>query len=307
VEEFLLAHYGAGGEVPSKVAVARNFPGRVALEASLEEIRGGRVSLFVPRWGEYAHLVDVAKKNLEYFIELAELSRARRGELAAVFEELGAALGLEEPPARLEMVDVSNLGPQSMVASLVVFKDGIPDKNSYRRYRVKTLKGQDDLAAVAEVVRRRFARLKAGEGEAPDLFLVDGGPNQLNAALRALETALSGGQAVAAFAKDPDRLFLAGEREPAALSEAASLFLARVRDEAHRFAVEYHRAVRGRAASRSLLDEVEGIGPARKKSLLKHFGSLQNVMAATREELAAAPKMTARAAETLYEYLHGGR
>jgi excinuclease ABC subunit C len=307
LEEFLLGHYGAGAEVPPKVALPRNFAGRPALEASLAEIRGGRVTLFVPRWGEYAHLVDVAAKNLEYFVEISELSRARRGELSAVFEELGAVLGLEEPPRRLEMVDVSNTGPQSVVASLVVFAGGVPDKNSYRRYRIKTVKGQDDPAAIAEVVRRRFARVKAGEGQAPDLFLVDGGPNQLGAALQALENVSFGGQGAAAFAKDPDRLFAAGEREPAVISEAASLFLARVRDEAHRFAVEYHRAVRGRAATRSMLDEVKGIGPARKKALLKHFGSLEKVMSATAEELAASPRMTAPAARALYEYLHGGR
>lgn len=307
LEEFLLGHYGAGAEVPRKVAVGRNFPGRSALAASLEEIRGGPVSLFVPRWGEYAHLVDVAAKNLQYFVEISELSRARRGELSAVFEELGAALGLEEPPRRLEMVDISNIGSKSMVASLVVFGDGVPDKSSYRRYRIKTVKGQDDLAAVAEVAQRRFSRAKTAAEKTPDLFLVDGGPNQLNAALRKLENEGFGGQAVAAFAKAPDRLFLAGKREPAPISEAAALFLARVRDEAHRFAVEYHRAVRGRAATRSMLDEVEGIGPARKKSLLKYFGSLEKVMAATLEELAAAPKMTARVAGALYEYLHGGR
>jgi excinuclease ABC subunit C len=307
LEEFLLGHYGAGAEVPPKVAVARSFAGRPVLEASLAEIRGGRVTVFVPRWGEYAHLVDVAKKNLEYFVEISELSRARRGELSAVFEELGAVLGLEEPPHRLEMVDVSNTGPKSVVGSLVVFVDGVPDKNSYRRYRIKTVKGQDDPAAIAEIVRRRFARVKAAEGIMPDLFLVDGGPNQLNAALRALEDAGWRGQTAAAFAKDPDRLFAAGERQPAVLSEAASLFLARVRDEAHRFAVEYHRAARGRAATRSILDEVKGVGPARKKSLLKHFGSLEKVISATAEELAAAPRMTAPVARTLYEYLHGGR
>ena len=307
LEEFLLGHYGAGAEVPAKVAVPRNFGGRLALEASLAEIRGGRVTLFVPRWGEYAHLVDVARKNLEYFVEISELSRARRGELSAVFEELGAALGLEEPPRRLEMVDISNTGPKSVVGSLIVFVDGVPDKNSYRRYRIKTVKGQDDPAAIAEIVRRRFARARAGEGIMPDLFLVDGGTNQLNAAVKALENAGLGGQTAAAFAKDPDRLFAAGEREPAPISEAASLFLARVRDEAHRFAVEYHRAVRGRAATRSILDEVKGIGPARKKSLLKHFGSLDKVMSATAEELAAAPGMNARVAGNLHEYLHGGR
>jgi excinuclease ABC subunit C len=307
LEQFLLSHYGAGAEVPPKITVTRNFPGRNALAPSLAEKRGGTVAIFVPRWGEYAHLTNVAEKNLRYFIEAAEFSKARRGELAAVFEELAAATGAAEPPRRLEMVDISNLGPKSVVGSLVVFGGGIPDKNSYRRYRVKTISGQDDLAAVAEVTKRRFAKVKNGEEQPPDLFLVDGGPNQLAAAARAAAEAGCGEQTIAAFAKSPDRFFTRGARAAAALSEAATLFLARVRDEAHRFAVEYHRKVRRRGVSKSLLDEVDGIGPVRKKALLKHFGSLKQIMSTSAEELARAPKMSTRAARALFDYLHGAR
>lgn len=307
LEQFLLSHYGAGAEVPPRIAVSRSFPGRSALAASLAEKRGGPVGVIVPRWGEYAHLVAVATKNLEYFIEAYELSKARRGELAAVFEELGAAVASPEPPRRLEMVDISNIGPKSVVASLVVFDGGVPDKNAYRRYRVRTVRGQDDLASIAEVTKRRFTRIKRGEDRPPDLFLVDGGPNQLAAAARAVAAAGFAEQPLAAFAKKPDRLYVPGSREVAALSEAATLFVARVRDEAHRFAVEYHRKVRDRGAAKSLLDEVEGIGPARKKALLRYFGSVEKIMTASAAELARAPKMTARAAGALFEYLHGGR
>jgi excinuclease ABC subunit C len=305
--EFILGHYGAGAEIPPKIAVARNFKEKNALAASLAGKRGGAVAVAVPRWGEYAHLVAVATKNLEYFIEASELSKARRGELAAVFEELGVGLALGEPPVRLEMVDISNIGPKSVVGSLVVFDGGVPDKGAYRRYRVRTVPGQDDLAAIAEVTKRRFGRVKSGEDRPPDLFLVDGGPNHLAAAFRAVAEVGLEEQAVAAFAKDPDRLFVRGSREPAVISEAATLFLARARDEAHRFAIEYHRKVRRRAAARSILDDVKGIGPARKKSLLRCFGSVEKVMAASADELAQAPKMTARAAQALYDYLHGAR
>jgi excinuclease ABC subunit C len=307
LEQFLLSHYGAGAEVPPKIAVARSFSGRSVLAASLAEKRGGVVGIVVPRWGEYAHLVGVAAKNLEYFIEASELSKARRGELVAVFEELGAATALAKPPSRFEMVDISNTGPTSVVGSLVVFDAGVPDKSSYRRYRIRTVAGQDDLAAIAEVAKRRFARVKSGDDQPPDLFLVDGGLNQLTAAARAVVEAGFEGQKVAAFAKDPDRLFVGGSRQAAAISEAATLFLARVRDEAHRFAVEYHRKVRARAASKSILDEVEGIGPTRKKALLKHFGSAKKIMSASLDELARAPKMTTRAAQALFDYLHGAR
>jgi excinuclease ABC subunit C len=307
LEQFLLSHYGAGAEVPPKIAVARSFSGRSVLAASLAEKRGGVVGIVVPRWGEYAHLVGVAAKNLEYFIEASELSKARRGELAAVFEELGAATALAKPPGRFEMIDISNTGPKSVVGSLVVFDAGVPDKSSYRHYRIRTVPGQDDLAAIAEVTKRRFARVKSGDDQLPDLFLVDGGLNQLTAAARAVAEAGFEGQKVAAFAKDPDRLFVSGSRQAAAISEAATLFLARVRDEAHRFAVEYHRKVRARAASKSILDEVEGIGPTRKKALLRHFGSVEKIMSASIDELARVSKMTTRAARALFDYLHGAR
>jgi excinuclease ABC subunit C len=137
--------------------------------------------------------------------------------------------------------------------------------------------------------------------------LVDGGSSQLGAASRALAAGGFEGQAVAAFAKDPDRLFVVGSRDAAAISEAATLFLARVRDEAHRFAVEYHRKLRARATSKSILDDVAGIGPARKKALLRHFRSLENIMTASADELRRAPKMTARAARALFDFLHGAR
>jgi excinuclease ABC subunit C len=307
LEEFILGHYGAGAEVPPKIAVARGLPGREALVASLAEKRGGPVSVVAPRRGEYYHLVGVAIKNLEYFIEASELSEARRGELASVFEELGAALALDGPLRRLEMVDVSNTGPKSLVGSLVAFQDGVPDKGSYRRYRIRTVRGQDDLAAIAEVAKRRFARVRSGDEGPPDVFLVDGGSSQLAAASRALAAAGLEGQAVAAFAKDPDRLFVAGSRDAVVISKAATLFLARVRDEAHRFAVEYHRKLRARAASKSILDDVAGIGPARKKALLRHFRSLEKIMTASVDELRRAPRMTAASARALFDYLHGAR
>ncbi len=307
LEEFILGHYGAGAEIPPKIAVARGLPAREALVASLAEKRGGPVSVAAPRRGEYHHLVGVAVKNLEYFIEASELSKARRGELASVFEELGAALALEAPLRRLEMIDISNTGPKSAVGSLVAFQEGVPDKSSYRRYRIRTVRGQDDLAAIAEVTKRRFARIRRGEDGPPDVFLVDGGSSQLGAASRVLAAAGFEGQTVAAFAKDPDRLFVAGSRGAAALSKAATLFLARVRDEAHRFAVEYHRKLRARAAAKSMLDDVAGIGPARKKALLRHFRSLEKIMNASVDELRRAPKMTAASARALFDYLHGAR
>jgi len=307
LEQFLLGHYGAGAEIPPKVAVRRSFAGRAALALSLAEKRGGPVAIIVPRWGEFAHLVAVAEKNLAYFVEASELDRARRGELEAVFEEVAAATGANVPLRRVEMIDVSNLGTSAVVGSLAAFGDGIRDKNRYRRYRIKAGAGRDDLASLAEITRRRFGRVKAGAEEAPDLFVVDGGTNQLAAATRALRELGLPEQTVAAFAKNPDRLYVVDGREPVPLSEAATLFLARLRDEAHRFAVEYHRTVRARGVSKSILDEVAGVGPTRKKALLKHFGSVEKIAAASEEELRVVPAMNARAARAVYAYLHGAR
>jgi len=305
LEELVVSHYGAAGApIPRVVAVPHSFPGRAAVAATLAQIRGAAVQLVVPRRGEGARLLGLAARNLEYFVETAELSRARRGELAAAFADIGRALDLAAPPSRVEMVDISHTAARETVGSLVRFVGGVPDKSGYRHYRVRAATRGDDLAAVAEVVGRRLARVKAGE-EAPDLLLVDGGPTQLGAALAAAPSA--GGPAVAAFAKDPDRLFGAGGKEPLALSAAARLFLARVRDEAHRFARDYHRKLRGRASVRSILDEVKGIGPVRRKALLKRFGAVTNIMSASTEEIAAVPGVGRRAAGELFGHLHGVR
>jgi excinuclease ABC subunit C len=304
LEELLLGHYGGGADIPRRIVLTRSFPGRAALAESLAEKRDGAVSVVVPKWGELAHLASVARKNLDYFVETAELKKARRGELAGIFEEIGATLGAPAPPAAIEMIDISTAGPGTVVGSLVAFVEGVPDKARYRRYRVNGAKAGDDLAAIAEVTKRRLRR--AGPGR-PDVLLVDGGSSQLAASRKAAKDAGAAGQIMAAFAKDPDRLFVADGKMPAPLSEAALLFLARVRDEAHRFAVEYLRKVRGRAVTKSILDEVRGIGPVRKRALLKYFGSVEKVFAAPLEKLAAAPKMDARAASSLFDYLHGGR
>lgn len=307
LEEFLLAHYGAGAEVPKTVALPRRLGDGAAVAASLTILRGGAVQVEAPRRGEGARLVGIAAKNLEYFIETSELSRARRGEMAAAFDELARVLGLEAAPRRIEMIDISNTGGKGVVASLVVFQDGIPDKNSYRRYRLKTLTGQDDFGALAEVAGRRFARGRAPGQPLPDVLLVDGGPGQLNAVLGALPEDVRGGVKIASFAKDPDRLFTAGSKRPAPLTETTRLFLARVRDEAHRFAIAYHRKVRGRALTRSLLDDIPGVGPKRKRALLRRFGSLNALAGATVEELAGVGGIPAAAAQAVFEKLHGGR
>ena len=304
LEEVVLGQYGSGADVPPSVVLSYAVATAEALASSLAEIRGGPVTVNVPRRGERARLVTVARRNLEYFIAATEISRARRGELGAAFAEIGRALALPAPPRRFEMVDVSNFGGGEIVGSLVVFRDGVPDKSEYRRYRVRGLKKADDLAAITEVLERRFARVKKGEAAAPDLMVVDGGGNQLAAAREALTRAGCPGTPVAALAKDPDRLYTPGRATPIALGEGAMLFLARLRDEAHRFAVRYSRRLKRGTVSRSALDAVRGIGPARKKALLKHFGSTEGVAAATLAELAAVPKMTRAAAAAVFDALH---
>jgi excinuclease ABC subunit C len=305
LEEVVLGQYGSGAEVPPSVVLPRAVAAPDALAASLAELRGGPVTVIVPRRGEKARLVTVARRNLEYYIAATEISRARRGELGAAFAEIGRALALPGVPRRFEMVDVSNFGGGEIVGSLVVFRDGVADKNDYRRYRLRRSKKADDLAGITEVVERLFARVKRGEAPAPDLLVVDGGVNQLAAAGEALNRVGHAATPVAAFAKDPDRLYTPGQATPLALGEGPMLFLARLRDEAHRFAVRYSRRLKRGTVSRSALDAVRGIGPTRKKALLKHFGSVEGVAAATLAELGAAPKMTRTAAAAVYDALHG--
>ncbi len=307
VDGFILEHYSRAADVPPIILV-KNKPGDIdALTEYLSGRRGGSVKLQKPHKGKNAALLAMAYKNLRYLVEARSINKAKRGELSQAMRALGSLLGLCDAPRYIELIDISNTGATAAVGSLVAFVDGVPDKSRYRRYRIKGLNGQDDFAGISQVTERRFKRVKAGEEEPPDLFIVDGGKGQLGAAIKALDKLGLSDQPLASLAKgDRDELYSPDSETPVGLSEDVRLFLARIRDEGHRFAITYHRKLRGKKISRSILDDVSGVGPRRKKILLRHFGSVESLAAASIEEIRSVSGIPINIAEAIYNRLHGG-
>ncbi len=333
IEQLLLQLYGAesGDAVPREVLVPVVPADAVALTDWLEQRRGGRVDLRVPRRGDKRSLMDTVTRNAEQTLVLHKTRRA--SDLTArshALAELQMALELDQAPLRIECVDVSNLQGSEVVASLVVFEDGLPRKSEYRRFAVRGVEGSDDVASIAEVVTRRFRRyleereaasdLEITETEAdsvdlppgidpatgrprrfsyaPNLLVVDGGAPQAAAAHHALEALQIDDVAVVGLAKRLEEVFVPGRPDPVILgrtSEALYL-LQRVRDEAHRFAIAYHRQRRSKSMTASALDDIPGLGDVRRKALLRHFGSLRGLKAATVQEIAEVPGVGPRTA-----------
>ncbi len=300
---FLEQYYGGEGRpVPPEIVVEQAPAGAAALAGWLGGRRGGRVALTVPARGEKRQLLDLARQNARLALA-QELAAGEAGRPERALGELAEALGLSAPPRRVECFDVSNLQGREAVAAMVVFVDGRPARGEYRRFRVRTVAGPDDYAMMGEVLGRRFAR---SDWPLPDLVLVDGGRGQLGVARRVLEERGLGAIPAFGLAKEEELVFAAGWPEPVVLSRrsAALQLLQRLRDEAHRFAVGYHRRVHRRQAMRSALEDVPGIGPRRRRALLGHFGSLDALRRATVEQLAAVPGMTRTVARELHHFLH---
>jgi len=275
------------------------------------------VEIRQPRRGRKRRLLALAVKNAEQRLgqELAVPSHPDlRGE---GLEQLRSALGLPHAPWRLECVDISNFHGKQAVGSLVVFEHGLPRRSHYRRFRIRGPQSPDDFRMMREVLERRFAgALQTEDPEAerrfphlPDLLVVDGGKGQLGVAVRVLEElGLTGQVAVAGLAKQLEEVFLPGRPDPVVLPQdsKALLLVTHLRDEAHRFAITYHRQLRQKTVRQSALDEIPGIGAERKKALLRHFGSVDGLMGAPPEELARVPGIGPELAERLHHGLHGG-
>jgi len=291
----------------------------------LAERRGGPVRLRVPRRGDKKALLETVARNAGETLALHKTRRASDlTTRSKALNEIQDGLGLEDAPLRIECYDVSNLQGTHVVASMVVFEDGLARKSEYRRFAIKGASGTDDISAIHEVITRRFRRYLAerektgeldtlGDPEAaedqdpsaersvvtaqkkfaypPNLVVVDGGPLQADAAARALAELGIDDVAVCGLAKRLEEVWLPGEEYPVILPRSSEglYLLQRVRDEAHRFAIAYHRQKRGKAATASVLDDVPGLGPARRTTLLKHFGSVRKLSAASAEEIAAVP------------------
>ncbi len=311
---FLRQHYAASTSIPPEIACAVVVSDADALAAFAEERRGGRVRVLVPQRGKKRHLAELAMRNAEDALHQERVRwMADRGKtetaLRELYETLRGHVDLEGPPKRIECYDVSHLQGTDVVSSMVVFEDGRPAKEQYRRFRAKVGDHNDDVANLRDTIRRRFSRARHAEGDGageawplPDLLVVDGGRGQLSAARAALSDLGLLQIPVAALAKErrldgpdgamrvrPEELFVPERGEPVELAPGSPAYhlLQRIRDEAHRFAITYHQRLRTRRVVRSALDDVEGIGPARKRALLRHFGSVRAIREASTEELAA--------------------
>ena len=240
---------------------------------------------------------------------------ADEGKTLAALEELAGAIGLTALPMRIECYDISTIQGTNTVGSMVVFEEGRPRSGEYRRFRIKTVEGTDDYASHREVLRRRFHRaLEAEEGVAeelrwrlPDLVVIDGGLGQVNAARGVLDSLGLADMPVIGLAKEREEVFLPGLPQPLVLpaTSQALYLLQRLRDEAHRFAVTYHRKLRAKSAVRSALDEIAGVGPTRKRALLRVFGSTRHMKGATVDQIAAVPGISRALAERIYADLNG--
>jgi excinuclease ABC subunit C len=287
--------YASGRYVPREVLVPAPVPDVGLLEQWLAARRGTLVRIHVPQRGEKARLLDLVVRNARLAFDL-EWKHPRK-QSQEILRALRDLLDLEVEPARIECFDISNIQGSDVVASMVVFEDGLPRKSGYRKFRVRGVAGTpDDFASMREVVGRRYRRLLEEEKELPDLVLVDGGKGQLGAAASALDELGLGDQPLASLAKREELIFVRGRDEPLALPRSSPVLqlVQRVRDEAHRFAIGFHREARSKRTLHSELDEIAGVGPAKRRKLLSVFGSLRGVRGATEAELAAVVgKLTA--------------
>jgi excinuclease ABC subunit C len=315
LEAFCREYYGSAPAVPPLIVVPREARPTAALEDFLGDLRGSRVEVRAPQRGEKRRLVELAQQNAALALEsdAAQSERKRLRRIEAL-EELRETLNLESLPIRIECFDVSTIQGASPVGSMVVFQDAVPKKAHYRKFGIRGVEGQDDFAMMAEVVSRRFGRAQPATSErydegfaaTPNLVVVDGGKGQLSAALRAMQAFDLPRVAVIALAKREEEVFVPGRPEPVVLApDSAGLqLLQRIRDEAHRFALGFHRQRRDTRARESILDALPGVGPARRRALLQHFGSPERLLAATPEELEGVPGVPAKTGRQIYAALH---
>jgi excinuclease ABC subunit C len=349
-EEFVAQYYSAAPAVPRLVVVGPALRDRTKLLADALSARRGRpVEVRPAERGDKRRLRELAERNARLALAQDRLRKERRRQQRVdALSSLQEALGMDALPVRIEGFDVSNLGVEHTVASMVVFEGGMPKKSDYRRFKVRTVgasakrrssdgdlpPGQSpsrsaadakrssrpsDVASIEEVLGRRIARhlnqvdLSPHDAERdasfaalPDLIVIDGGKGQLSAGMRALAPIVERGTAVIGLAKRVEEVFLPGRSAPLAIpSDSEGLrLLQRVRDEAHRFAIDFHRSRRDQAMTTSLLDELRGVGPVRKRALLKHFGSPDGLVKASREELEAVPGIPGKLAREIHHQLH---
>jgi excinuclease ABC subunit C len=314
LSSFLNQYYREGRFIPKKVLVPEPIPDQLLVEQWLTELKGERVRIFVPRRGDKKQLLKMACENAEKFL-LAEAVSEKDQE--KFLETLKESLHLRKVPRKIEAFDISNIQGKNAVGSMVVFENGKAAKDRYRHFKIKTIEGSDDYGMMYEVLFRRYRRALE-EKDLPDLVILDGGKGQLNVGQEvfkeleikdmdlvglAKEKTIGGGHSPK-FRKTEEKIFHPQFKEPLGLEKHSPLlrFLDQIRDEAHRFAIIYHKRLRGKETVRSELGEIPGIGARREKELLKHFGSVERIKDVTVEELAMAPGINPKLAQRVHDY-----
>jgi excinuclease ABC subunit C len=311
LSSFLQQYYERATHVPREVLLQHAVDDASVLEEWLSGLRHGKVSIVVPAIGEKRRLIELVAANAQEALAQQKLRwMSDEQKTTGALLELQEALGLPALPNRIECYDISNIQGTSAVGSMVVFERARPKNNEYRRFKIKTVEGTNDFAMMAEMLKRRFRRVETdGDDESfgslPDLIIVDGGKGQLHAAVDAMHEVGRHDLPIVSLAKRLEEIFIPQRSESVLLPRTSqALYLVqRIRDEAHRFAVTYHRNVRGKQATVSQIDSVPGIGPARRKALIKTFGSVRGIKAASAEEIATVPGIDSKLAVTIKEHL----
>jgi len=322
-EEFLLQYYTSALAIPSLVVVQQELVEGSELGVLAEllgERRGGAIEIRAAERGGKRRILELAERNARLALDQEKLkAERRRQQRVEALAGLQQALGLDALPVRIECFDISHVGGTHTVASMVAFEGGAPKKADYRRFTIRSHDGNDDFASMNEVLARRQAQFEkqherspydadrdASFAALPNLIVIDGGPGQLSAGLDAVQGFRERGVAIVSLAKRIEEVFLPGVREPLRLAHDTPelQLLQRVRDEAHRFAITHHRIRRDKAMTESIMDDLPGIGPSRKRALLLQFGSPEAVLGATREQLEAVPGVPAKVGRDLYHHLN---
>ena len=306
MESFLQQYYDQAIQLPDQILLENRIEQTELLEMWLKGKRGKKVEIIVPERGEKKRLVEMAGRNAQENLK-KELIRQKyqdtRTNKAVI--ELGEYLNLDQKPEQIEGFDISNIQGSDPVASMVVFKGGLPSKQSYRRFKIKTVEGPNDFAMMQEVVERRYRRIIQEKGKLPDLILIDGGKGQLSAAFEILNSLGLTELPIIGLAKREEEIFLPEKSEPVIIpkNSPALHLLQRIRDEAHRFALSYHRKLRSRRLTHTMLDHIPGVGPIRRQALLQHFGSLGAIKKANISKLKEVEGISSKTARIIYDFL----
>lgn len=309
VRNFIPRYYKTAAIYPSEIFIPEQIEDAGLLEDIIRERAGHKVELKVPQKGDKAELMGMALANARHHLDLILAQKsATRQRIPHVVYSLQRDLYIEKLPRNIAAFDISNLGKDLAVGSIVYFSDGQPKKSEYRRMRIKTVTGQDDFSMMKEIVGRYLAHLAENQKEYPDLLLIDGGKGQLGAALDAMSELNISGLQVVSLAKRFEEVYRPGHAEPISIprTSSSSRLLQRIRDEAHRFAVSYHRNLRSRKLEESELDKIPGVGKRRKLDLLAAFGSVEGIKNAPLAALESTPNIPSTLAKTIYEHFHQG-